>query len=138
MREGDSILLVRHEKNGASYWLLPGGGVEFGETLDEALRREMREETELEVRVGDLVFACDSIAPDGSRHLVSLCFAADVVGGELGAGIDESVVEARYVDREGLGELTLHPDLSDELRDGLLNGFGQSSVYLGARWTQGN
>ncbi|MCH7911024.1 MAG: NUDIX hydrolase, partial [Candidatus Hydrogenedentes bacterium] len=77
---GDSILLVRHQKGAASYWLLPGGGVDFGEPLAEALRREVREETCLDVRVGDLILASDSIAPDGSRHVVNLCFEGVVVG----------------------------------------------------------
>ena len=82
--KGDSILLVRHEKGAASYWLLPGGGLEFGESLVDGLCREVREETCLEVRVGDLVLASDSIAPDRSRHVVNLCFTGEVIGGELG------------------------------------------------------
>ncbi|MFP4173447.1 MAG: NUDIX domain-containing protein, partial [Candidatus Hydrogenedentota bacterium] len=51
VRDG-AILLVRHEKHGERYWLLPGGGVDFGETLTEALAREVREETGLAIEVG--------------------------------------------------------------------------------------
>lgn len=132
---GDSILLVRHQKGAASYWLLPGGGVDFGEPLAEALRREVREETCLDVRVGDLILASDSIAPDGSRHVVNLCFKAEVAGGELGQGSDERVVEARYVSVEELQELRLHPDLCAELSRGIESGFASGEVYVGERWT---
>ncbi|MDK1021727.1 MAG: NUDIX hydrolase [Candidatus Hydrogenedentes bacterium] len=134
---GDSILLVRHQKGAASYWLLPGGGVDFGEPLAEALRREVREETCLDVRVGDLILASDSIAPDGSRHVVNLCFEGEVVGGELGLGSDERVVEARYVSSDELHDLALRPDLRDELAKGLETGFGSGDVYVGERWTRG-
>lgn len=135
--KGDSILLVRHEKGSASYWLLPGGGVDFGEPLTEALRREVREETCLDVRVGDLVLASDSIAPDGSRHVVNLCFTGEVIGGELGLGSDERVVEVQYVPIDEIQDITLHPDLRDELTRGLETGFGSGEVYVGERWTPG-
>ena len=43
-RGEDALVLVRHEKAGRTYWLLPGGGVEAGETMEQALRRELAEE----------------------------------------------------------------------------------------------
>ena len=44
LRRGDAVLLCNHRKGEQSYWLLPGGGVEEGETLEQALRRELAEE----------------------------------------------------------------------------------------------
>ena len=133
--KGDSILLVRHEKGAASYWLLPGGGLEFGESLVDGLCREVREETCLEVRVGDLVLASDSIAPDRSRHVVNLCFTGEVIGGELGLGSDERVAEARFIPLDELQDLRLHPDVRAELSRGIKRGFASGEVYLGKRWT---
>ena len=48
LQRGGKILLCRHEKAGREHWLLPGGGVNGGETLVSALRRELAEECSLE------------------------------------------------------------------------------------------
>ena len=48
LRWGGGILLCRHEKKGKAVWLLPGGGVHSGESLVEALEREIREEVGIE------------------------------------------------------------------------------------------
>ena len=77
------VLLCRHEKSGrGEYWLLPGGGVNSGESLVDGLRRELAEE----VGIGDdLTFegpvaVVDSIAPKRAfvgKHVVHIIFAAD-------------------------------------------------------------
>lgn len=54
---GDEILLIKHREHadGRAYWVLPGGGIEAGETELDCVRREVREETNLEVRIEDLL-----------------------------------------------------------------------------------
>src|ERR1700737_1934807 len=76
----DQILLVEHRKRGQRYWVLPGGRLQGNETLEAALRRELREELALEARVGQLVIVCETLAPE--RHVVNLIFQA-----EIGEGI---------------------------------------------------
>ncbi len=127
--------MVRHQKGDSSYWLLPGGGVDYGETLQQALVRELKEEASVTIEVGDLLMLSDSIGPDNSRHLVQCAFSATIVDGdEVVLGIDPRVVEARYVSRDELKSLPIHPPLNAELLEGLKEGFTASMGYLGNRW----
>lgn len=58
MRRGESVLLIHRFRDGMEYWVLPGGGVEDEESLEEALRREVMEETSLEVVSFELIHEC--------------------------------------------------------------------------------
>jgi ADP-ribose pyrophosphatase YjhB (NUDIX family) len=132
-----SIVLVRHVKDGVGYHLLPGGGVETGETLGDALVREVREETGLESRVVRPLLLNDSIAPDGSRHVVQVTFLAEMTGGELGGpSQDARVAGIELVDAEVLPTLDLRPPMGEELRLMARDGFAAPARYLGPLWSE--
>lgn len=131
--EDGRVLLVRHEKEGRSYWLLPGGGVEFGEAAPEAARRETLEETGLEVEIGALVLVAETIAPDASRHVLHLVFDARRLGGELTVGQEDRLAEARFVPLAELDDLALHPPLAPSLHD-FVQGGPPGARYLGRLW----
>ena len=131
---GDEILLVEHRKAERRYWLLPGGGVEKGETLVEAARREALEETGFEVSVGGLVLLCESIAT-GGRHVVNLIFTAALEGGELRLPDDGVISDVRWIGRDQLASLTLHPPIAAALVDCWNDGFSGQVRVLGKVWT---
>jgi 8-oxo-dGTP diphosphatase len=110
---GGRLLLIRrgHEP-GRGLWSLPGGRVEPGETDEQAVAREVREETGLSVRPGRLVGTVRRDAP-GGRVFDIRDYAAAVTGGTLAAGDDAD--DARWVGRAELAELPLTHGLADAL-----------------------
>jgi ADP-ribose pyrophosphatase YjhB (NUDIX family) len=79
-RRGDAILLVasRYANLSAPLWTLPGGRQEPRELASETVEREVREETNLLARVGELAYASESY--DGETHVANLTFAIVVEG----------------------------------------------------------
>ncbi len=121
--EGDSILLVeRGHEPYRGYWGMPGGAVELGETVADALRREVLEETGLEVEVGELVTYRDAVArrADGSLsyHYVIMYHLARVTGGDLRAGDDAA--RAAWIPLGDVPSLRLVPGLAQVLAEALV------------------
>jgi 8-oxo-dGTP diphosphatase len=93
--EGRSILLVERAKEPLKgYWSLPGGIVEAGEKLDAAIRREVLEETGLEIEPVALFEIFERIMPDAEGrpeyHYVLMDYLCRVTGGQLEAASDVS------------------------------------------------
>lgn len=88
--DGDLLLIRRKTDPGAGLWSLPGGRVEFGETMAQAVERELYEETGLRVVCGDLVGWVERT--DADYHFAIFDFAARLVSdrSELLAGTDAS------------------------------------------------
>jgi len=99
--DGDKILLIRRGSAPAiGKWAAPGGAVELGETAEQAVKREVFEETGLEIEVGKIAGLSDIIVTDEDNgriryHYFLVSFFATAVGGQLTASSD--AVEARWV-----------------------------------------
>jgi 8-oxo-dGTP diphosphatase len=107
-RDGRVLLVRRARPPAHGLYTLPGGGVELGETLEEAIIREVREETALEVRPVALAGYRQAIARDAKgdveRHFVILPFAARWISGEV--SLNEELAEAHWLFPDDLAGLT--------------------------------
>jgi 8-oxo-dGTP diphosphatase len=89
----NKILLIKRGKEPyRGHYALPGGFVEYGETVEAALQREVLEETGLVVKIKSLVGVYSDPHRDPRGQVVSVAFAANIVGGKLAAGSDAAVV----------------------------------------------
>jgi 8-oxo-dGTP diphosphatase len=100
IRDGKVLIVRRAREPARGLYTLPGGGVEVGETLFEAVKREVREETALEVEPVGLAGYREAIGRDGAgrveRHFVILPFAARWIAGE--PVLSEELSEAVWLD----------------------------------------
>ena len=117
------VLLVKHvpERGGfwQGKWICPGGGLEPGETIEEGIKREVREETQLEIDLMTPLPPFDRIVRSKDKvslHVIYIDYRARVTGGRLKPGSD--VGEARWVEKERLPEIweELHEDTRRLLR----------------------
>jgi 8-oxo-dGTP diphosphatase len=138
LRWHDRILLCRHEKGGREHWLLPGGGVNSGESLADALHRELEEEIGIaeELPLEGPVAIVDSISPVRSfaqKHVVHIIFAGDLGRRSLEAvtSDDAAVRGHRLFSAVELSEIALHPPIQRFLTRWRP---GDPAVYLGAMW----
>jgi 8-oxo-dGTP pyrophosphatase MutT (NUDIX family) len=129
------VLMVKHHQDGKDIWLVPGGSIEEGENALEAARREVLEETGLDVEIGKMLWHVEEVSPRRGQRFVNF-FLGDVTGGTLVVGqdpergVDHQVVEeVRFVSREEMQGLeVLYPEyLKNELwellerKDGFLH-----------------
>jgi 8-oxo-dGTP diphosphatase len=123
-KRGPILLVERGGHPLKGYWSLPGGLVETGETLDEAVRREVLEETGLKVKAMEMAGIFERVMKDArgrtEYHYVLVDYICKITGGKLKAADDVARVE--WVARERLGDYQMTEGTRDVIE----------KVYAGA------
>lgn len=115
LRGGKVLIVRRARKPALGVYTLPGGVVEAGETLEDAVRREVREETALDIAPVTLAGHREVILRDAQgrteRHFVILCFASRWLSGE--PQLNDELDEARWIDPADLAGLKTTEGLAE-------------------------
>ena len=115
--DNDRILLVKHKKERGGYWqgkwICPGGALELGEEIKEGIRREVKEETNLEIELVRPLIPFDRIVKtnkETSLHVIYIDYVAKLLGGELKVASDAG--EALWVEKGNIAQIwpELHED----------------------------
>ena len=121
--EGNKILLVkRGQPPHQGEWALPGGFVEYGETVEAAAKREVQEETGIAISLSAILGVYSVPERDPRGHTVSVVFVGKMIGGQLQGGDDAA--DARWYDLDNLREEQLafdHEMIVQDLRLWLKN-----------------
>lgn len=121
IQESRILLVQRGREPGRGLWALPGGRLELGETLKEAVQREVLEECGLDIIPGEVLAVVDMIQRDENGrvrfHYVLIDFLATPAGGKLTVGSD--ILDARWVTEAELDKLEMPPRARDVAREAL-------------------
>jgi 8-oxo-dGTP diphosphatase len=136
----DKLLLIRHAHtiNNKAFWAPPGGGLVYGESMQNCLKREMLEETGLEVEIGRFLFVNEYLQEP--LHAIEFFFEVQLVGGDLKTGSDpesepdkQLIEEAKWLNMKEIINLPIsdkHRSLQYLISlDDLL---GQDHYFIGA------
>lgn len=114
--DNDRVLLVKHRPEREGFWqgkwICPGGKLELGESIEEGIKREVKEETHLEIKLTTLLIPFERIVKSDDEtelHVIYIDYLAEKMSGELKP--DSDVGEARWISREDI------PGIWEELHE---------------------
>jgi len=112
VQEGRILLVPHYDTDvGPVQWVIPGGRVEFGESLHGTALREFQEETGLQAQVVGLLDVSEVIWPEKPWHSITITFSGRVTGGELApeAGHRYGQKTPRWFSMAEIGAVEYHP-----------------------------
>ncbi len=94
----ENILMVKNKGSHSSYYTLPGGAVEKGETLEDAAIREVKEETGLDVKLDGFLAVSEAFFEERGHHAILFIFKGRIIDGEINILFPEEIEDVTWMD----------------------------------------
>lgn len=104
-KDGKFLLVKEPLESGRDVWLIPGGKVEFGESLEQAVLREIKEELGIDTKIDKYINFKEAIFPDFGYHTVIFFYSLIPLGEKL--LLEEKIIDAKYFSKRQLKNLEL-------------------------------
>ncbi|MBI4085982.1 MAG: NUDIX domain-containing protein [Candidatus Liptonbacteria bacterium] len=105
LKEGKVLVGKRMSGTGNGTWCLPGGKLEFGESWEECARRELKEETGLEVENLSFAYVTNDITPEyNNTHYITIFMKGEYAGGEVSVNEPDKIAEFQWSEWESIPE----------------------------------
>jgi 8-oxo-dGTP diphosphatase len=127
--DSGGLLMINHQGiREGDFWAPPGGGIEFGESIEDGLKREFSEETGLDIQIKAFQFLCEIIHQP--LHAIELFFLVEAQQGRLKRGIDPEMMEKQIIQEVKFMPWSEINELSPESRHGIFNLVSESPKIL--------
>jgi ADP-ribose pyrophosphatase len=111
--KNETLLLKRTDKsrNRAGFWSKPGGGLEFGDKIEDTVKREIKEEIGVEIEIIKFLCFTENILKDENQHWISFNYLAKITEGEVKNMEPEKHEEVKWFALDNLPEKLTHGTL---------------------------
>ncbi|MHB9094269.1 MAG: NUDIX domain-containing protein [Eubacteriales bacterium] len=126
------VLLMKYNYNGQEVYGLPGGNPDDADTLQSTVVRELKEELNLDIQVGNLMLVGEVIFPERKKSTLHCVFWGEITGGAPGLNPEHtSAQEYVWMDINKIESVNMYPNIGKNIRDLVIQGRPSGTVYTG-------